>query len=128
MGAGINISVPIFDNRQVRTSINKAQLQKQNYMLDLQDKQTTLYSTVENYWLQAETNQQKFKAAKISTQSAQDSYELLSEQFRVGLKNTIELMTGKDNLLKAQQNELQSKYLAIYNIDMLKFYQDGTLK
>jgi len=97
-------------------------------MLDLQDKQTTLYSTVENYWLQAETNQQKFKAAKISTQSAQDSYELLSEQFRVGLKNTIELMTGKDNLLKAQQNELQSKYLAIYNIDMLKFYQDGTLK
>jgi outer membrane protein len=37
-------------------------------------------------------------------------------------------MTGKDNLLKAQQNELQSKYLAIYNIDMLKFYQDGTLK
>ena len=128
MGAGINISVPIFDNRQVRTSINKAQLQKQNYMLDLQDKQTTLYSTVENYWLQAETNQQKFKAAKISTQSAQDSYELLSEQFRVGLKNTIELMTGKDNLLKAQQNELQSKYLAIYNIDMLKFYQDGMLK
>lgn len=128
LGAGINISVPIFDNRQVRTSINKAQLQKQNYMLDLQDKQTTLYSTVENYWLQAETNQQKFKAAKISTQSAQDSYELLSEQFRVGLKNTIELMRGKDNLLKAQQNELQSKYLAIYNIDMLKFYQDGTLK
>ena len=128
MGAGINISVPIFDNRQVRTSINKAQLQKQNYMLDLQDKQTTLYSTVENYWLQAETNQEKFKAAKISTQSAQDSYELLSEQFRVGLKNTIELMRGKDNLLKAQQNELQSKYLAIYNIDMLKFYQDGTLK
>jgi outer membrane protein len=128
LGAGINIGVPIFDNRQVRTSINKAQLQKQNYMLDLQDKQTALYSTVENYWLQAETNQQKFKAAKISTQSAQDSYELLSEQFRVGLKNTIELMRGKDNLLKAQQNELQSKYLAIYNIDMLKFYQDGTLK
>ena len=64
----------------------------------------------------------------MSTQSAQDSYELLSEQFRVGLKNTIELMTGKDKLLQAQQNELQSKYLTIYNINMLHFYQDGTLK
>ena len=128
LGAGVSVSVPIFDNRQIRTSVNKAQLQKQNYMLDLQDKKTTLYSTVENYWLQAENNQQKFRAAKVSTQSAQDSYELLSEQFRVGLKNTIELMTGKDKLLQAQQNELQSKYLAIYNINMLHFYQDGTLK
>jgi outer membrane protein len=128
LGAGVSVNVPIFDNRQIRTSVNKAQLQKQNYMLDLQDKKTTLYSTVENYWLQAENNQQRFRAAKVSTQSAQDSYELLSEQFRVGLKNTIELMTGKDKLLQAQQNELQSKYLAIYNINMLHFYQDGTLK
>ena len=128
LGAGVSVSVPIFDNRQIRTSVNKAQLQKQNHMLDLQDKKTSLYSTVENYWLQAETNQQKVRAAKVSTQSAQDSYELLSEQFRVGLKNTIELMTGKDKLLQAQQNELQSKYLTIYNIDMLRFYQDGKMK
>ena len=127
LGAGVSVSVPIFDNRQIRTSVNKAQLQKQNYMLDLQDQKTTLYSTIENYWLQAETNQQKFRAAKASTQSAEDSYELLSEQFRVGLKNTIELMTGKDKLLQAQQTELQSKYLAIYNINMLHFYQDGVI-
>ena len=128
MGAGVSLSVPIFDNRKVRTAVNKAELQKMNYALELQDKQTTLYSTIENYWLQAENNQQKFKAAKISTQSAQASYDLLSEQFRLGLKNIVELMTGKDNLLRAQQSELQSKYLAIYNIDMLKFYQDGTMK
>lgn len=37
-------------------------------------------------------------------------------------------MTGKNNLLTAQQNELQSKYLAILNIDMLKFYETGKLK
>ena len=97
-------------------------------MLDLKDKQTTLYSTIENYWLQATTNQSKFKAAKIATESQQTSYELLSEQFRLGLKNIVELMNGKDNLLQAQQNELQSKYLAILNIDMLKFYQNGELK
>ena len=128
VGAGVSLSVPIFDNRKVRTAVNKAELQKMNYALELQDKQTTLYSTIENYWLQAENNQQKFKAAKISTQSAQASYDLLSEQFRLGLKNIVELMNGKDNLLRAQQSELQSKYLAIYNIDMLKFYQDGTMK
>lgn len=127
-GAGVTLSIPIFDNRSAKTAINKAAIQRQNYMLDLQDKQTTLYSTVEEYWLQATTNQNKFKAAKVSTESAEASYELLSEQFRQGLKNIVELMTGKNNLLTAQQNELQSKYLTILNINMLNFYKTGELK
>lgn len=128
MGAGLTVSVPIFDNRQTKTAVNKARLQKTNYELDLKDKQTTLYSTIENYWLQAVNNQAQFRSAKASTESALASYELLSEQFRQNLKNTIELMNGKDALLKAQQAELQAKYLAILNIDMLKFYQTGKLK
>lgn len=127
LGAGLTLSIPIFDNRQAKTAINKAKLQKQQYMLDLTDKQTTLFSTIENYWLQATTHQSMFQAAKASTESAQQSYDLLSEQFRLGLKNTVELMTGKSNLLNAQQNELQSKYLTILNINMLNFYASGQL-
>ena len=128
LGAGVSISIPLYDQRQTKSQVNKALLQKENYMLDLKDKQTALYSSIENYWLQAVNNQDKFKAAKISTESQQTSFELLSEQFRLGLKNIIELMTGADNLRAAQQNELQSKYLAILNIEMLKFYRDGYIK
>lgn len=128
VGGGVSVSIPLFDNRKTKTSVNKAMLQKESYLLDLQDKQTTLYSTVENYWLQAVTNQNKFKAARVSTESAHASYELLSEQFNQGLKNIVELMTGKTNLLQAQQNELQSKYLAILNLNMLDFYRTGEIK
>ncbi len=120
---GATISVPIFDNRQTKTAVNKARIQRESNLLDLQDKQKTLYNTIETYWIDATTNQSKFKAAQIATQSQQASYELLSEQFRLGLKNIIELMTGKTNLVQAQQNELESKYTTIYNIYMLKFYQ-----
>lgn len=126
--AGFTVSIPIFDNRSAKTAVNKANIQRQSYMLDLKDKQTTLYSTIENYWLQATNNQSQFKAAKVSTESSQTSYELLSEQFRLGLKNIIELMTGKDNLLKSQQSELQCKYLTILNINMLNFYKSGEMK
>ena len=128
VGAGFTVSIPLFDNRSSKTAVNKAKIQRENYILELRDKQTTLYSTVENYWLQAVINQNKFKAAKVSTESAKASYELLSEQFALGLKNIVELMTGKNNLLTAQQNELHSKYLAILNIDMLKFYETGNLE
>ncbi|MBP3211850.1 MAG: TolC family protein [Prevotella sp.] len=128
LGAGFNVSIPLFDNRSAKTAVNKAKLQRQNYELELRDKQTSLYSTIENYWLQASTNQEKFKAAKIATESAKTSFEMLSGKFDEGLINIVELMQGRDALLQAQQNELQSKYLTILNIDMLRFYETGEIK
>ena len=125
MGGGISVSVPLFDNRSTKTQVNKALLQRESIQLDLKNQQTQLYSTIENYWLQASTNQSQFKAAKVSSESAQTSYDLLNEQFKLGLKNIVELRTGKDNLLKAKQNELQAKYMTILNLNILKFYKDG---
>lgn len=127
-GAGFTVSVPILDQRQTKTAVNKAILSRQNYELDLRDKQTQLYSTIENYWLQAYNNQAQYRSAMVSTASAQASYDLLSEQFKQNLKNVIELMNGKDALLKARQSELQAKYLTILNLQMLKFYKSGELK
>ena len=126
--AGVSVSVPIFDGRSTKTSVNKAKIQQLSAQLDLLDQQKTLYSTIQEYWLNALTNQQKYKAATSSVESAKLSYDLLSEQFRLGLKNIVELMTGKDNLLSQQQNQLQSKYLALYNKQMLDFYQTGEIR
>jgi len=93
--AGVTISVPLFDQKKTKTAVNKARLQQQSKILELRNQETTLWSTIEKYWLDATTNQEKFKAAKASTQSSQTSYDLLSEQFKVGLKNIVELRTGK---------------------------------
>ena len=121
-GLGLSLSVPIFDGRQTKTAVNKAILQRRQAELDLQDSEKLLWSTIEGYWIDATTNQQKFRAAQASVESQQASYDLLSEQFSLGLKNIVELMTGKTNLLNAQQEKLQSKYMTILDIQMLNFY------
>ena len=125
--AGVGVSIPLFDQRKTRTAINKAQIQREQALLSRQDEQKQLYQTIEGYWLDANTNQQKFRAATATVESAQQSYDLLSEQFNLGLKNIVELMTGKTNLLQSQQNKLQSKYMAILNLQLLKFYQGETM-
>ena len=125
---GVGVSVPIYDGRSTKTAVNKAKIQQLQAQLDLADQQKTLYADIQQYWLNALTNQEKYKAASSSVESAQQSYELLSEQFRLGLKNIVELMKGKDNLLTAQQNQLQSKYQTVYNKQMLDFYQTGEIK
>ena len=125
---GLGLSIPIFDQRKARTAVNKAKIQQLTADLDLLDKQKALWKSIEGFWLDAHTNQQKFRSALVSVESEQTSYDLLSEQFQLGLKNIVELMTGKDKLLKAQQNKLQSKYTTILNQQLLKFYQGETMK
>jgi outer membrane protein len=125
--AGVGIQIPIIDARKTKTAINKARIAHEQAELDLVSRQKQLYSDIESCWLEAMSNQQKFRAAKLSVASEQASYDLLSEQFRLGLKNIVELLTGKDKLLQAQQNRLQSKYTTILNQQLLKFYQGETM-
>jgi len=127
MAGGVTVRVPILDNRKTKTAVNKARINQETALLDLQEKQKTLYATIEQYWLDATTNQNKFIAAVATEKSEQQSYDLLSEQFRLGLKNIIELLTGKDKLMSAQLNTLRSKYITILNLQLLKFYEGANI-
>lgn len=122
MSAGLNFSVPIFDNRRNMSNVKTAKLQQLSSKLDLQDKKNTLSSTIEQYWLNAYNGQQNYIAAKTRVKSQEASYELLNEQFQNGLKNTVDVLQGRDNVINAEQDMLQSKYSALLNIQLLKFY------
>ena len=124
----LSLSVPIFDQKQTKTNVTKAKLASRNSELQLQDTEKKLYSNIENFWLQATTSQQQFIAAKSNVENMTQSYELVSEQFRLGLKNIVELTTGKNNLLSAKQQMLQSKYMALFNMAMLRFYSGEKIK
>ncbi|MBE6254258.1 MAG: TolC family protein [Prevotella sp.] len=125
---GLGVSVPIFDQRRNRTAVNRAKIAKTSAALDLQDKRTTLGSTIENLWLEATTSQQRFISADAALKSMETNYELINEQFKEGLKNIVDLLQARDNLLKAEQNKLQSKYTTILNTQLLKFYQGGLIE
>lgn len=120
---GLSVSVPIFNNRQTKSAIQKSQLQRETNLLNLLDEQKMLYKAIEGLWLDANSAQQRYAAAKEKLRSTQISYNLITEQFNLGMKNTIELLTEKNNLLQAQQEQLQAKYMAILNTQLLKFYQ-----
>ena len=120
---GVTVSVPIFNNRQTKSAVQKAKIQKQSSELDLLDSQKALYKTIEGLWLDANSAQQRYVAATEKLRSTQTSYDLIQEQFNLGMKNTVELLTEKNNLLNAQQETLQAKYMAILNTQLLRFYQ-----
>lgn len=122
LSAGVTVSISIFDNRSNRSNVKSARLEQANSKLDLQDKKNSLSSTIEQYWINANSNQQNFLAARDRVKSQEASYELLNEQFQNGLKNTVEVLQGRDNVISAEQDLLQSKYTTLLNVQLLKFY------
>lgn len=119
---GLTLSVPIFSNRQNKSAVEKARLQYHSSELDLRQAHKDLYQTIESLWLDATSSQAQFTAAKEQVESAMTSYELVSEQFGQGMKNTVELLTEKNNLLSARQQLLQAKFMAVLNRALLRFY------
>lgn len=124
---GVNISIPIFDNRKRKTTLEKAKINQLNSQLDLQDNQLNLRNTIESYWLEATNNKQKYEASKSQVKSQQTSYELVSEQFKQGKQNIAQLLESRTSLLSAEQTMLQSQYTTLLNITLLKFYQNEKL-
>lgn len=119
---GLTLSVPIFNNRTVKSSVEKARLQRDDRELELINTQKELYKTIENLWLEATNAQQQFAAAQVQLKSVTVSFEMINEQFQLGMKNIVELLTEKNNLLAAQQSQMQAKYMAVMNRMLLGFY------
>ena len=120
---GLTISIPIFANRENKTAYNKAKLALTTSQLDLLDSQKELLQTVENVYLDAISAQSQYLSATERLSYIQQSFQLTEEQFFLGMKNTLEMLTEKNNLLTAQQEVLQAKYMAIMNIQLLNIYQ-----
>ena len=120
---GLNLSIPIFSNKQVRTNITKAKLQSKSAELQDQSTRKQLLSTIESLHNDAVSAQSQYISANEQLQAAKISFEVVSEQFRAGLINTIELITGQNNYTSALSNQLQAKFQTVLAIKLLKLYQ-----
>jgi outer membrane protein len=47
---------------------------------------------------------------------------MMEERYNVGLESVIDLLTEKNNYLRAKQETLQSKYTALMDLELLDFY------
>ena len=120
---GLSLSIPIYSNRQNRTAVNKAKLDAENSRLEQQNIEKQLLQEVESAYLNAVSYQARFTASIKQTEYARQSYELTYEQFSLGVKNTVELITAQNELTVAEQETLQAKYMTLLNMELLNIYQ-----
>ena len=125
---GVSLSIPIFDNRSTKSAVERAEIDQLTSELELQDTQKSLYSAIESYRLAAINYQQRYRASLSNVKSLEESYALMSEQFRIGSENIAELLNSRSSLLEARQELLQNKYTALLNMALLNFYRGESLE
>lgn len=120
---GLTLSIPIYSNRQNKTAVNKAKIAVDNSILDYKSIEKELLQEVESAYLDAVSSQSSYVAAVENEAYARQSYELTFEQFEVGMKNTVELITAQNDYATARMEVLQAKYMTLMNKEILNVYQ-----
>ncbi|MCD7963913.1 MAG: TolC family protein [Rikenellaceae bacterium] len=125
---GVSISVPIFNNRRAKTSMELAKIQTRSAELDFYSTRKDLLNTVESLYREVVSAQSRYVSALENLRYSTISYTLVEEQYNAGLKNPVELLTEKNNYLAAQQETIQAKYQAVLYLKLLNFYRNEPIR
>ncbi|MBP5317841.1 MAG: TolC family protein [Paludibacteraceae bacterium] len=120
----LGINIPIYDRRQTRTSVNKAKINRQQSQLNYEQAVKTVATYVESLYIDAESAQANYQAAKKKQEAAEESYRYTSEQYKAGMRNTVELLNARQSLIGAQETLTRSRYQAVISLQLLNIIQD----
>jgi outer membrane protein len=125
---GLNLSIPIFTKRVVKTNVENAKIGIQQSMLNLKNIQTTLAQAIEQAYINVLNAQGQYDAAMEGLRASQESYRIAGEQLKVGAANVVDYLQQKTLYTQAFQVYVQAKYNAALSIRIYDFYMGIAIK
>lgn len=125
---GVSLSVPIFNRFSTRNRVRSARLQRDNYELQLTETKKTLYKEIQQAWYNAVAAESKYSSSHTAAEAGAESFRLMSEKYENGKANAVEYNEAKQNLMRAQSDELQAKYEYLFRSKILDFYKGESIE
>ena len=126
--AGLNLSIPIFTKRTVKTNVENARIEIDQSKLNLLNTQTTLALTIEQAYINVINAQGQYDASVEGLKANQESFRIAAEQLKVGATNIVDYLQQKTLYTQAFQVYLQAKYNAALSIRIYDFYMGIAVK
>jgi outer membrane protein len=118
----LSLSIPIYEKRQVKTSVAIAKIDYQTAELTETNTKNTLRKNIEQACQDVKSAQVKYEASLENYQATKESSVLSDEKFKQGIINTVDYMVSKTNLITAESELLQSKFNLIFSYKIMDFY------
>ncbi len=121
-GFGVQLSVPIYNNYQVKHSIQRAELDYQNNKLATQRTKENLKIQVQTALADSRSAKLQYEASQVALNAQQAAFENTEKKYNLGAANTFEFTNAKNQLDAAQLNTLIAKYDYLFKTVVLDFF------
>ncbi len=120
---GLSLSIPIFQKKQVKTNVSLANIAVSDAELDEINTKNQLRKDIEQACVDVVSAKSQYSASVGQQQSSQESYDVTTEKYKLGLVNSADFLIQKTNLITAESKLLQSKFSLIFSYKVLDFYK-----
>ncbi|HLN55127.1 MAG TPA: TolC family protein [Bacteroidales bacterium] len=121
-GVGFALAIPIYQKKQVKTSVAVSKINYLNAGLNEIDTRNQLRKSIEQACQDVISAQIEYEASVQKYEAVNESSMLSDEKFRQGLINSVDYLVQKTNLIVAESQLLQSKYNLIFSYKIMDFY------
>jgi outer membrane protein len=125
-GINLNLRVPIFTSLQTRNRLKLAQLEYKNTQLTEKNVRTELQQSVQQAYINMQSAEERYKTLLEQTTAYTESFRAAEIRFNSGVGNSIDYLTAKNNLDRANINQITAKYDYYLRARILDYYK-GTL-
>ncbi|MBN2744563.1 MAG: TolC family protein [Marinilabiliaceae bacterium] len=120
---GLTLSIPIYQKRQIKTSINIAKIGLSDAELTEINTRNTLRKQIEQACQDVVTAREKYLAGVDAYDSGAESHQVAAEKVQQGLMNSVDYLFEKNSLIQAESNLLQAKYNLLFATKILDYYK-----
>ncbi len=111
----------------VNTNVNNSKLNIENYQYELKSTRLILYKEIQQAYADALASMKKYRASEKAVTSMTEAFRYTEQKYNVGLVNSVDYNTTKNQLTQAQSELLQAKYEYIFMINVLEFYRGNPI-
>lgn len=119
---GFSISYPIFDRFTRGTTVQQAEVQHENAVLDLQNVRQQVALQVRQAYLDYLTNEKRLDVTATQERAAQQAVEAAEERYNVGAGTLLELTQARAQYVEAVSNRVQARYDFLFQGKLVDYY------
>lgn len=119
---GFNLSIPIFNGFNARSSVRKAKI---NYLQNQTQEQlakNNLNKVIYQAVADLKAAESRYASTTKTYQAQKDAYGVIEQRYAVGLVNSLDFNTSQTNLNKAEIDMIQAKYDIIFRAKVIDYY------
>jgi outer membrane protein len=124
---GFNLNIPIFNALQQRNRVKQAKITYKTTELSLQTTKTQLSQAIDQAYINLNTASDRYKTLLEQLDAFTESFRAAGIRFDSGVGNSIDYLTAKNNMDRANTNLIIAKYDYVLRTKILDYYQGKQL-